>query len=283
MRITVPGNMLLFGEYAITYPDGLGIAAATKEKLIIDILPASQLTISGEYGNETYRWTKGDPFPSRLIEHIVSTLNLSPSLHIHLDARQFYYPDGTKKGYGSSAAVTIGLLSALLEGQIGSIDQLAWHALQLHRSFQGGRGSGYDIYASCLGGVGLFKNSNPPEWQPLNPDLYREIYLLRGAYSCDTRSVLKELKHFETAHPLQIKKYIKTSNALIQQLSLSLRLFHRASLLNRWINRHLAQKIQWEEISVKPLGAGGEIGAALTPMEHSKPLHISLEGVQCLQ
>ena len=281
MKITVPGNLLLFGEYVITYPGGLGIAVATEEKLIVETSPAAQLTISGNYGNESYNWTNGKPFPNPLISHIVSSLKLYPAIHIHLDSSQFYYVDGTKKGYGSSAAITIGLLYALLEGKIGNVDQLCTRALHLHRSFQGGKGSGYDIFTSCMGGVGLFTGGVLPEWKPLDPKLYDGIYLLRGSRSCNTRTAIKQLKQFESLHPIRMEKYLNTSNTLIRQLTSSLRPFHRASLLNRWINRHISQQIEWENLSVKPLGAGGEIGAALSPYQDGSKLRISSEGVQC--
>lgn len=281
MKITIPGNLLLFGEYAITYPGGLGISAATEEKLIVTCAPATQLKISGRYGKEYFNWTKGKEYPNPLIQHIVMSLNVYPALHIDLDSSQFYYPDGTKKGFGSSAAVTIGLLYALSEGKFETIEQLRKQALKLHRDFQGGKGSGYDIFTSCMGGVGLFTGGEFPSWKSLDSVLFENIYLLRGSRSCDTRSAIKQLKQFEAANPRRIEKYLKTSNMLTRQLAHSLRPFHRASILNRWINRQISQRIEWESLSVKPLGAGGEIGAALSPYTDSKKLRISSLGVQC--
>ena len=178
--------------------------------------------------------------------------------------------------------MTVGLLYALLQGRIGSMEKFAAHALQLHRSFQGGKGSGYDIYTSIMGGAGLFTGGEVPQWSPICPDLYQDIHLLRGARACRTHSALAELHSFEASEPKRLEKYLRTSNTLTQQLTHSLRSFHKASRINRWINRHLSQPIPWEDLEIKPLGAGGELGAAIGPVKQGQRLAISQRGVQCL-
>ena len=281
MKITVPGNLLLFGEYAITYPGGLGIAVATDAKVVVESSPADQLSISGTFGNKTYRWTEGSPFPSPLVEYIVKTLNVFPSRHIHIDSSAFYYPDGRKKGYGSSAAVTIGLACALLEP--ADKEALLAQSLKLHRGFQGGKGSGYDIYASCNGGAGLFKGGEVPTWEPLQPGLFQTLHLLRGEHPCDTRQALQHLQQFEKQKPNDFTDFLNRSNAMVNDLSHSLESFQKSIELNHWINARLPQELPWREETIKPLGAGGEIGATLSPLPDSEPLIISQDGIQWQQ
>lgn len=281
MRILVPGNLLLFGEYAVTYPKGLGIAVATQEKLSVETKPADQLTISGIYGDTEYYWTVGDPFPNKLLEHIVTTLKRFPKLHLHIDSSEFYHPDGSKKGFGSSAATTIGLAYALMHKEIHTEDELINLTLDLHRSFQGGRGSGYDIVTSCKGGAGLFQGGQTPYWKPLNPFLYRGMYLIRGKSSCNTRSTLDQLKKFETQSPERIQQFIKVSNQLVSSLSQSMHCFSRSIVVNHWINHSLSQEIPWDPKTIKPLGAGGEIGASFSKLDGSELLRINPRGVQC--
>lgn len=282
MRILVPGNLLLFGEYAITFPKGLGIAVATQEKLTVETKPADQLTISGTYGNQNYLWTVDEPFPNHLIEHIVTTLKRFPKLHLHIDSSEFYHPDGTKKGFGSSAATTIGLTFALMHKEIHTEDELIRIALDLHRTFQGGKGSGYDILTSCKGGAGLFQGGQTPYWKPLNPYLYRGMYLVKGETACNTRSTLDLLSQFEARYPERVQQFIKVSNQLVRRLSQSMRCFSRSIAVNHWINRNLSQTIPWGPESIKPLGAGGEIGATFTKLKGSELLRINPRGVQCL-
>lgn len=282
MRILVPGNLLLFGEYAVSYPKGLGIAVATQEKISVETKPADQLTISGSYGNTHYYWTVGDSFPNKLLKHIVTTLKRFPKLHIHMDSSELYYPDGSKKGFGSSAATTIGLAYALIHNEIHTDNELINLTLDLHKSFQGGRGSGYDIVTSCKGGAGLFRGGLTPRWKPLNPLLYSGMYLVKGKNSCNTRTTLDQLQKFEIESPKRIQQFIRVSNQLVTRLSQSMHCFSRSIVVNHWINHHLTQEIPWGPETIKPLGAGGEIGASLEKIEGSELLRISPRGVQCL-
>jgi phosphomevalonate kinase len=90
---------------------------------------------------------------------------------IVLDSSAFFGPDGRKAGFGSSAASAVAFAlvlgkAAALEG--GSLQAFALKAaLRGHRAAQGGRGSGYDVYASAHGGMGLFTGGDEPAWQAL--------------------------------------------------------------------------------------------------------------------
>jgi phosphomevalonate kinase len=280
LKFSVPGNLLLFGEYAVVYPGGLGIAIATEEKLIVEITPSKKFSISGIFAGKDYCWNAGDPFPNPLLQHIVTTLNRTPKAHIHLDSSQFYYEDGTKKGYGSSAAATIGLTYALMHEELESISELATTALELHRSLQGGRGSGYDILTSCMGGAGLFCGGECPTWTPLDTTLYQNISLVRGPNPCDSKNAVEKLTVFASKVPARFEKYMRTSNTLVAKLTHSLHSFPYSVSLNRWINRQLDLSLPWKKNDIKPLGAGGELGALLYPIPNSFPLNISTCGVQ---
>jgi phosphomevalonate kinase len=66
--------------------------------------------------------------------------------------------EAVKLGLGSSAALTVALASALSDwSSVGDRPQpsLEWlqRLLEMHRGFQGGRGSGVDLAASLLGGI----------------------------------------------------------------------------------------------------------------------------------
>ncbi len=283
MRIIVPGNLLLFGEYAVACPEGLGIAVATKEKLTVNITPSAQFKLTGRYGHHEYEWIQGSGnYPSPLLEYILKQLNTFPNQHIHIDSSEFYYPDGTKKGFGSSAAATVGLAYALKYEELFSKEELIKLALRLHQSFQKGKGSGYDIFTSVHGGAGLFTKKPFPSWKPLNQDLYSNFYLIRGNGSCNTQSSLQELENFALKNPAELRKFLSVSNRLVGKLATSLRLFSLAAKLNIRMNTRLSQNLSWKSSSIKALGAGGEIGITLDPSLSLHPLQISSQGVQCL-
>lgn len=282
MKIVVPGNLLLFGEYAITYPGGLGIAVATKEKLTIRCKPSPKFKLTGCYGDHEYQWSEGSAFPTPLLEHILSRLNTYPNQHIHIDSSEFYYKDGTKKGLGSSAAATVGLTYALKYPVISSKEELIKHALKLHQSFQGGKGSGYDIFTSVYGGAGLFEKQRFPIWKSLNQNLYHNFYLVRGKTSCNTRASLALLEEYALKNPEKLRKFLSVSNRLVSRLTASLRLFRFAANLNYWINTQLSQSLSWKPPAIKAIGAGGELGITLDRTSSAHPLRISAMGVQCL-
>jgi phosphomevalonate kinase len=89
-------------------------------------------------------------------------------LVIEVDSTDFFSSDGRKAGFGSSAAAAVAI--ALLTGRSAGlqadelIDFSAEAALAGHRTAQGGRGSGYDVFASLHGGTGIFTGGSKPHW-----------------------------------------------------------------------------------------------------------------------
>ncbi len=280
MKIIVPGNLLLFGEYAITLSGGIGLAAATDTSLVIEIRPASEFILTGTFEDETYRFTKGQSYPNSLIKHILSELNHYPNLHIHIDSSAFCYQDGTKKGLGSSAAATVGLTFALLQDQLKRepklIEELFPVALRIHRTFQGGKGSGYDILTSIMGGMGVFESGTLPSWTPIDPQPYNGVSLIRGKGSCNTKNALLKLSQIDS---LLLQKFVRVSNKVVKLGTQSPHTFVHARRLNHWINHQLGIPIQWINTDIKALGAGFELGATLSGT--GEPLKISTKGVRC--
>jgi phosphomevalonate kinase len=94
-----------------------------------------------------------------------------PSLHIFLDTSEFFFENTTQKlGFGSSAALTVALLSALA-GAAGKyedagIDRSRLYScgMESHFQAQGRMGSGIDIAAATWGGIIHYK-------KPINDQL----------------------------------------------------------------------------------------------------------------
>lgn len=173
---------MLLGEYAVLFGHP-AVVLAVDRRARVDLCSGEgggwSVTAPGfeeariEFeldGSRGFRWRKPDSAAAERL-HLVAKLcrslvtaglldpeGLAPAA-ITLDTREFFQPTAggaAKLGLGSSAALTVALTEALLrwsspgEGA-HSIDLQA--LLDLHRAFQGGRGSGIDLAASVTGGV----------------------------------------------------------------------------------------------------------------------------------
>ena len=137
MRVYIPGNLLLLGEYAITVSGGKGIGIAVDSSVKIESEQAVRLSITCNFQGEQCQWVEGSPFPEklRLIECILknvwehlakkATSTFNFPIKITIDSSNFYYDSGRKKGYGSSAAVTVGLAYLLLHHAYSKAPDLA--------------------------------------------------------------------------------------------------------------------------------------------------------------
>ena len=171
------------GEYLVLREGGLGLACAVEPRVQASAGPAESWSVNATMGGEERSWAPpidGARPPSLPVAAAVFAqaerqwreggLEARP-LRIELDSSAFFGPDGRKAGYGSSAASAVAL--ALILGRAAGLDGDALRSFALeaallgHRAAQGGRGSGYDVYASAHGGLGLFVGGERPAWHPL--------------------------------------------------------------------------------------------------------------------
>jgi phosphomevalonate kinase len=180
---SAPGKLVLFGEYAVLFGAPAVVAAVDRRAVVTVSSRASddwQVMAPGLVKNparlvpgaeNSVRWIdEGERGAFALLEMLLRCMKGSvdleklPSMSITLDTRSFFESaDGmrSKLGLGSSAALTVALASAL-EGWAGGdrdTDPIArlQRYVDLHRTVQGGAGSGIDVAASTLGGVIRFR------------------------------------------------------------------------------------------------------------------------------
>jgi len=182
LRATAPGKLVLLGEYAVLFGHP-ALVAAVDRRAVVDVTPASDgqwsarapgfaddpvdFEITGDRG---VRWLDQPLRQPRLdlVGEVIAGLSGSridlvgtDAADIVLDTRQFF-DGGSKLGLGSSAALTVALTEVLTrwgdadapEDAVQQLDRL----LDLHRRFQGGRGSGVDLAASLVGGVLAYRS-----------------------------------------------------------------------------------------------------------------------------
>jgi phosphomevalonate kinase len=229
MRLTVPGNLLILGEYAVTEEGGLGLALAVDRMVVVESAPASRLIVEGSWGSGTFRWTTESADGSPLITAIVETWHEHlaernsgkdpEGAHISVDSSAFF-TSGRKSGFGSSAAVTVGLTCALLHHSGFRGRELFRHASRLalsaHRRAQGGKGSGYDVYASLYGGFGLFVGGREPSWQSLQLPWLPPLFLFHGSASVSTPNSITFYERWKRSNPRDLRKHLNDSNRSVQ-------------------------------------------------------------------
>ena len=173
---------MLLGEYAVLFGHPAAVLAVNRSARV-DLRSAEndgwsatapgfeEAEIEFELGgNHGFRWREPASEAAQrlfLVEKVVGSLVAArlldpedlPPASITLDTREFFHPTAsgvTKLGLGSSAALTVALTEALRCWSHGRerrpIVDLA-QLLDLHRTFQGGHGSGIDLAASVTGGV----------------------------------------------------------------------------------------------------------------------------------
>ena len=200
---TVPGSVLLAGEYRITENGGSGIAAAAGGRAKLQYLdPLAPLSMEcREHEDRCCLWR---PFESTeqnasIIGQVYKMLGApSVSGRVILDTSAFYNPYGHKQGLGSSAAAAV--LAAHFLGQSMDIPPLET-AIKAHRAAQGGQGSGYDVCTSYYGGAGLFTGGPQPEWLSFSwPDELKAV-LLRGPRLVRTASALSRYTQWAAECP----------------------------------------------------------------------------------
>ena len=231
MKVSAPGNILILGEYAVLEKGGLGAAAAVDVRVHLestpDSAPGSSLTVEAVMPGGSFTWTRERPDDGPLISAIVAAVEKAAGERtgrIRVDSSALFGPAGRKAGFGSSAAVSVVLCAALLAGANtdantdagADTSAVARAALTAHRSAQGGAGSGYDVYASANGGLGLFTGGVEPAWERRDSGSLPELYLFPGPQSVSTRSSIDLYMQWKKRNTGKALSFLEQSNRIVQ-------------------------------------------------------------------
>jgi phosphomevalonate kinase len=180
-RVKVPGKLLIAGEYAVLEPNQQAIVVAVDRFITAYIEPSIQNQLSiPKYGLEPITWDMGNKFIHsdqrlRFIQNSINVVNqylqeksvtLRP-FHLTIKSELDDHATGKKYGLGSSAAVVVAVISAILTlHNEGKIEPQLTHIFKLaaiaHLKTQKS-GSGVDIAASTFGGWLAYSSFNP-QW-----------------------------------------------------------------------------------------------------------------------
>ena len=240
-ELSVPANVLVAGEYAITAAGGLGIALAVEPRAYARVERSDDslyVVGIGARSAETHWPDQSAP----LIDAVVRTFReITPfepaelAATIWVDTSQLYHAGtGGKLGLGSSAAATVLIVAALYTLASGSpprLDELIDTAVKAHRAANHGRGSGYDVITSACGGTVLFCGGATPTWQPVDDLLQLDDEHLQLHRWKLRRSVAssRAVERFETYFPAHSQMYtdVLTENEAVIRSMLAARTWRR--------------------------------------------------------
>jgi len=281
LRLTVPGNILLLGEYAVLEEGGLGLALAVEPRVQMEALPGADLRVEG-------RWPGGSgksPLITAAVQTVSEYLHAPCTGSLRVDSTSFFSREGRKSGLGSSAAVTVALVCGLLRlaGRGSADPDAASLAVRAHRRAQGGRGSGYDVLTSFHGGTGLVRGGASPSWEPCTPPVGGGVVLFAGPAPVSTADAVQRYSSWKVRNPGPAGDFLRESNDAIlsfaraRSLEEALPSFGRSRRLGIELGKEigvpadLAPPPGLDSRWCKALGAGSELGCCLLPPGGDRP------------
>ncbi len=183
IRVRAPGKLFLLGEYAVLYGGPAIVMAVDRyvevtaerggdgDQTAIEVngkgitMPPLTATLGDEliYRNASDEHRLIMTVLDGLVRHNVLHSGLG-SIACTIDSRQLFH-HGNKLGLGSSAAVTHGLVRALVDYAkaypgFESPEPPPNFVFDLHQKFQQGKGSGADVAAGVMGDAFLFRRGS---------------------------------------------------------------------------------------------------------------------------
>jgi len=230
---SVPGSLLISGEYLITEEGGIGLALAAGGRAHLEYernfsFPRIS-TLRGHWPGVTEEWTEADGDSGTLASAVwkeyresngTSTGDSLPGYcRITVDTREFYDAEGRKSGYGSSAAAALLFARGLMETTGTPDDNIINCAMRAHRSWQGGRGSAYDIFTSAYGGAGRFTGGKKPRWDALDWPSGLDGWLLRGEKTVSSPAAIPAFQKWKQNAATPGQQFITGFSGEIEKLT----------------------------------------------------------------
>ncbi|WNY66110.1 phosphomevalonate kinase [Borreliella andersonii] len=226
INFSVPGNLLLMGEYTILEEKGLGLAIAINKRAFFSFKKSDSwrfFSKKKEIDDFSLIENRND-FVFKMFSYLNQNyfLNLENFAYdVYIDTSNFFFNDGTKKGFGSSAVVAIGIACGLFliynSTNVVNKGEIFKYCLEAYRHSQGGIGSGYDIATSIFGGVVEFEGGVNPKCRQLDALEFNDFYLMRGLQTIKTTESIFKYKKYRNS----ILDFILKCNLEMKKLVLS--------------------------------------------------------------
>ncbi|HJV15844.1 MAG TPA: phosphomevalonate kinase [Bacillales bacterium] len=261
-RVKVPGKLLIAGEYAILEPNQKAVVIAIDRYISAYIEPSHQNLLSlPQLGFDQVTWKMGtekvqfnvtDP-KLQFIENSLAVINQYLSeksidiqpFHLTIKSELDDQETGRKYGLGSSAAVVVAVISAILTLHSGqkffpSFEDVFKLSAIAHLKTQK-NGSGVDIAASTFGGW-LCYSSFQPEWVlnqlqqikvlselvekpwpnlsiiPLTAPTQLQLCVGWTGKAASTGPMIEKVQHFRSSNLESYKQFLTNTSAAVDNL-----------------------------------------------------------------
>ena len=273
MKITAPGKLMLSGEWSVlevgipcivmAIDQNVGVEISASESITLNAPDLGLESIQADFDGKKLSWKK--QLDVKELEKLSVSKNAIEFSLLYLKAKgkttQGFnittfssdtlakLPNGetAKVGFGSSAAVCVAIVSAILKqhgldlSQKTAKDLVYKIACTAHYLAQGKVGSSFDIAASTYGGVLVYKRFDPEwlvkemnsgksiaevmdsEWPAFfaeNLQLPQDFKLLVGfvGYSASTKELILKLNSFKTEQKEHYWQIINSIKSITEQL-----------------------------------------------------------------
>ncbi|UGQ17462.1 phosphomevalonate kinase [Borrelia sp. RT1S] len=225
ISFSVPGNLLLMGEYSILEEGGLGLSVAISERAYFTFKRSDKWRFFSKRTKiESFSLIENeDDFVFQMFRYLKRECYFSLEdfpCDVYIDTGAFFLNNGVKKGFGSSAVVAVGVVCGIFLLSEATYhfkrDEIFKCCLDVYRYAQGGMGSGYDIATSIFGGVVQFTGGNIPTYEFLEKIDFSDFYLMQGSREVKTTSSI--IKYNE--HRSSLIDFIENMNILMRKIVL---------------------------------------------------------------
>lgn len=279
---SAPGKIVLWGEYAV-------LAGAPAGVLALNNLAEVRFTPSSDTNwhfssqgfvseptacdENTLPESPQSNFIRLILSHwgCTSLAQCSTPLDISIDSTAFFAHQ-QKLGLGSSAAVCVATYRALCE--ITNRSPLLHEALVIHRTWQGGKGSGLDVASVWHGGFVHFQDGDATPASLPTELHWQVIWSGKSAKTSDHISHFEQWRQGSATAPLRDLASLSTqlceqppNLGVLRDYCDGLRALDDAAQLNIFTHEHarLGKLASAAHVLYKPCGAGGgDIGIAFS-------------------
>ncbi|WP_432470615.1 mevalonate kinase family protein [Amphritea sp. HPY] len=203
LKVTAPGSLMLMGEHSVLFGEP-ALACAVDKRISVELTPRDDRQVVIDSALAGYRSD---------LDHLAAEAKLSFVL-VAIQRQQAVLPAGFELrirsefshtvGLGSSAAVTVAVVTALMAFSGASGDPMAVfnESLAVVHQVQDGRGSGTDLVAAVFGGVVSYTVAtaeSPAQIRALKG--LPKISLYYAGYKTKTPDVLKIVEQYCAQQP----------------------------------------------------------------------------------
>jgi len=223
IRVSTPGKLMLLGEHSVVY-DRECIVAAVDQRFVVEVkkMKGREIVVEAPgVGLRYYRKSLKDlggkrvPKGIRFVELVVCKFfeTYGNGEGLKIQTKNHF---SAKYGFGSSAAVTVGLAKALYELYELKIsdEKLFEFCYQVVLDVQG-VGSGFDVAAALYGGILSFMTGG----KRIQKLKVKELPFVVGytGVKADTATLVRQVGELKRQHPIKVNRWFDEISYLVKK------------------------------------------------------------------